>query len=234
MKKLISLFKKIFLGGEIIEKTQSVSNGEIVVIEELSGKKVMRVGGIVQSGGVVEKIWRKALSNIQYPVSRFDREARRVNIKSVLILGLGCGTVAEIINRKWPEAQITGIEIDKEVLEIGKKYFALEKIKNLSILNEDALWWITSKFALMDKQKYNLILVDLYKGKEFPEEATGEIFLKGLGDLAQKNGLIVINRLYFDGYKKITINFFEKLKNCFLKVKVIRVGFNWFFVCRYL
>lgn len=222
MKKLISLFKKLFLGGEVVEKVPSPINGEILVVEELSGKKIMRVGGIVQSGGMVEKIWQKSLSNLQYPVS---------NIKSILILGLGCGTVAEIINQKWPKAQITGLEIDKEVLKIGKKYFNLGKISNLSIVNEDALWWITSKFALMNKQKYDLILVDLYKGHDFLQEAESDEFLEGLKKLLDKKGNIIFNRLNFSNHKIKTAKFLEKLKEFSLKITTYKTKFNLFIIC---
>lgn len=228
--KLKSFFKRLF-GGEIIEKINSPINGEILVVKELSGKTVMRVGKIVQSGGLVEKIWESALSQVKSHIPKGFPKRNKSKVESSLVLGLGCGTVAELINKKWPEAQITGVEIDKEVIGIGKKYFDLDKIKNLSILNEDAIWWITSKFALVNKSRYDLILVDLYKGQEFPKEAEGEEFISGLKKILNKNGLIIFNRLYFGKHKNETEKFRHKLKQLFPKVSLIRTNFNHFLVC---
>jgi len=42
---------------------------------------------------------------------------------------------AKIISEKFPNAKITGIEIDPMMVEIGKKYFGLEKIFNPPNLN---------------------------------------------------------------------------------------------------
>jgi len=214
--KLSSLFKKIFLGGEVIEKTESPINGEILVIEKLSGERIMRIGGLDQSGREVEKIWRRVL----------ETKSLKLKAKSCLILGLGCGTVADLIAKKWPEAQITGIEIDKEVIEIGKIYFNLGKIRNLSILNEDAIWWITSKLSLMSKQKYDLILVDLYKGQEFPPEAESDEFLEGLKKLLAEDGQIIFNRLNFGEHREKSHEFLEKLKGSFPEVLTQKSEFN--------
>lgn len=216
--KLKSFFKRLF-GGEVIERIQSPINGEISIVKELLGKTVVRVGGIAQSGGIVEKIWQKILSNIKYPIS---------NINSVLVLGLGCGTVAEIINQKWPEAAIAGIEIDPEVIKIGRKYFELDKIKNLSIINEDAVWWIASKLSLISKNKYDLILVDLYRGQEFPKEAESEEFIDGLEKLLNKDGLIIFNRLNFGNHKARTAKFLRDLEKYFPKVSLQKTEFNLF------
>jgi len=213
---LKSLFKKIFFGGELIEEIESSINGKIQIFEQFSGKKFVRVGGITQSGGIVEKIWEKALINLHCSL---------FNIHNSLILGLGCGTVAELLVKKWPKIKITGIEIDPKMIEVGKKYFNLGKISNLKILVKDAI-------KTINIQQFDFILVDLYCGQKFPKEAEDERFLKNLKRFLEKDGLIVFNRLNFGEYKKNNAVFLEKLKCQFQKVKIIKVGFNLFFVCQ--
>ena len=99
---LKSLFKKIFFGGELIEEIESPINGKIQIFDQFSSKKFVRVGGITQSGEIVEKIWENVLVALR--CSSFG-------IHNSLILGLGCGTVAELLAKKWPDIRITGIEL---------------------------------------------------------------------------------------------------------------------------
>jgi len=221
--KLKSLIKKIFFGGELIEEIESPINGKIQVLEQLSGKKFIRVGGITQSGGMVDKIWEKVLA---------DLHCSLFNIHNSLILGLGCGTVAELLAKKWPDIRITGIEIDPKMIEIGKKYFNLGKIPNLEIFKGDAISLVKNPKFIVHNSKFNLILVDFYLGQDFPVQAENERFLKNLKKILTKNGLIIFNRLNFGKHKKNTTAFFKKLKSQFQKVKTIKTGFNLFFVCQ--
>jgi len=249
--KLKSFLKRIF-GGEVIERIRSPINGEILVVKELSGKIVMRVGGIAQSGGIVEKLWREVIDgscHAFFPsrrprlsvtinqVSRTETAGarcppiRRTNAchpSSVLILGLGAGTVAKILVEKWPGIKITGVEIDPEVIKIGKKHFALDKTPNLKIMVGDGIKAVSHQLSVISHQKYDLILVDMYHGQEFPKEAESEEFLDGLKKILGKNGLIIFNRLNFGKHKKDTEEFLEKLKKFFPKVSLQKTEFNLF------
>jgi len=219
----IKSFLKRLFGGEVIEKIQSPINGEILVVKELSGKTVMRVGGIVQSGGMVEKIWREVLAKVQ--------GYRGAKVQSVLVLGLGAGTVAKLLTGKWPGIKTIGIEIDPEVIKIGRKYFGLEEILRLKVIVGDAIKKVTSHQSLVTSHQFDLVLVDLYKGQEFPKEAESEEFISGLKKILNKDGLIIFNRLYFGKHKKETEEFVEKLKGFFPKVSIQKIEFNFFVFC---
>ena len=140
---------------QTIYKTHSSFNGEIRV-NKYWGKYSMLVGGISQSGGLVKNIWEKGIS---------EAKKRVENIDNVLVLGLGCGTVGEIINKELPDARIIGIEIDPTVIDIGKKYFKLSHLNNLEIIIGDA----EKKLDDLPNNEFDLILIDLYQGKKNPE-----------------------------------------------------------------
>ena len=89
----------------------------------------------------------------------------------------------------------------------------------------------SSKF-IIHNSKFDLILVDLYLGQNFPVRAENERFLKNLKKILTKDGFIVFNRLDFGKHRKNTAVFFEKIKSQFQKVKTIKAGFNLFFVCQ--
>lgn len=142
-------------------------------VKSFFGQKSVWIGGFQQSGPLVEKLWSEALASF-WPESR---------ISKILILGLGCGSVLKPLLKKFPNCQITGVEIDKEMIDIGKKYFNLEKYTNLKIVCDDA-----KNFCEKTKEKYDLILVDMYKGN-VPEKS--KVYLKNLN----KNGIVLTNHL---------------------------------------
>lgn len=191
--KLKSLLQRFFLGSEIIERVFSPVNGKIVVQEDLFGHREVIAGKVAQSGGLAEILWKTVKIN---PAEK------------VLILGLGCGTLAKILSEKYPKAKITGIEIDPVIVNLGKKYFDLDKIPNLEIITGDAF-----EFVKKEKSQFDLVIVDLYLGQEFPKEAESDEFLNKL------NGLIVFNRLYYNSeHRKRADKFLLRVKEFFPEV----------------
>lgn len=214
-----TFLKKVFFGGELIEKFYSPLNGEILVLENLRGNKFIRVGGITQSGGVVEEIWKNSI----IPVL-----GQNLKISNSLILGLGCGSVAMILSKKLPGIKMVGVEIDPEIIKIGKKYFELGKIPNLKIILKDAISLVEDRKFIFNNTGFDLILVDLYLGQDFPPKAETKEFLNGLKKLLSKDGLIIFNRLYFGIHKKKTDDFHQKLKGYFSEIKKNKIGCNIF------
>src|SRR3990167_8603768 len=109
------------LGTKIIEKRVSPINGRITVARSLGLGTYIQVEGLTQSGGVVENIWKQTLRKVK---SKKEEGITRSAIKRCLILGLGGGTAAKVIRKLWPEAKITGVEIDpirSEERRVGKE-----------------------------------------------------------------------------------------------------------------
>lgn len=221
------ILQKFFRGYAVLGEAQSPINGKIQVREDLFGKRNLVVGGISQSGNMVEKIWReilKLITNHQSPIT------------NCLILGLGAGTAAKLINKKWPEAKIIGIEIDPEIIRLGKKYFGLDEIENLKLKLDDAILIINHKqsLSLRDQSSIincDLILVDLYLGDQVPEGAETDEFLKNIRQCLKSSGLAIFNRLYFGKHKEKTDKFGEKLKKIFTQIEAKNLSTNKLFLC---
>lgn len=215
--KLKSFFRKFFLGGALVEKVNSPINGEVFIFEDFFGRW-MRIGGVSQSGGLVVEIWKKAVGEIL--------RYKDIKILSVLILGLGCGNVARLVSEKWSGTKIVGIEIDPVVVEVGKKYFDLDRIENLEIVVGDAIQELKipsfvplgGTSAGRQNSKFNLILVDLYLGKQFPKEAEGKEFLENIKKQLKKDGILVFNRFYWGEYRKQADDLYNKVKKLFPRV----------------
>lgn len=134
-------------------------------------------GGFQQSGPLVEKLWKNALKGLTLP-------KQGETLINVLILGFGCGSAIKPLRKKFPDCQITGVEINPEMIKIGKKYFNLNKILNLKIICAPA-----QKFIFQTKQKFDLILVDLYQGGIREKEKIN------YSKILTKDGVILINHL---------------------------------------
>lgn len=199
--------------GKVIFETHSPINGEIRVVEDLYGRRVV-VGGLTQSGGQVKKIWKKATSQI-----RADDLKPRIG----LILGLGAGTLARLISQQWPEVKITGLEIDPQMVAIGKKYFDLEGIPNLEIVIADAGEYLRGG---QSAGNYDLIFVDLYLADQVPPQCETVEFLRHLETVLAPEGRVVFNRLYYREHQKAAKIFLDKLERIFLSIRKKKVGGN--------
>ena len=199
--------------SKVIEKTSSPYNGSIKVVNFFNKPRII-VNKMIESGGMVEVIWQKAIKAIRQPSA----------ISHCLILGLGGGTAANLINQSFPKAKITGVEIDKVMIELGKKYFNLSRIKNLKIINRDAIKFLNKQPAAQNY--YSLIMVDLYLGDKIPQKSTTVDFLTKLKKALSPKGTVIFNRLFYRQHKKETEKFINKLAKIFPKIKLIKAYSN--------
>lgn len=194
-------------GTKILEESSSKFNKNIRVVRSLGFGKYIQVNGLTQSGGVVEEIWKSTLKKVP-----------EKNINNILVLGLGGGTLAKLLRKKYPNAKITGVEIDEIMVELGKKYLDLDKY-NIDIKIEDAK---TFQF-----KKHDLVIVDMYSGDNFPKEFESVLFLKKLSRFP----IVIINRLYFGGKRPDTVRFGKKLEKIFKNVTWHYPVANLMFIC---
>lgn len=204
---LASNAKMTFLSMKILEKRVSKINGQIVVARSLGLGTYIQVEGLTQSGGVVESIWKSTLKKINH---------KPLTINHCLILGLGGGTAAKVIKKLWPEAEITGVEIDPIMTELGSRYLELGA-SDAKIVIGDAEK-IGKRLKVRGKS-FDLILIDTYLGDQFPTRFESEAFFKLILKLLASSGTVVFNRLYYGEKRPEAVRFGEKLKKVFPKVQ---------------
>lgn len=201
-----------------LKKTESPISGSIKVVSLFNKPRII-VGNMVQSGGMVEAIWKKGIGKLL----EIEKD-KGFKLEKVLILGLGGGTATKLISYTFPKAEIVGIEIDPIILKLGKKYFDLNKIKKLKIINQDGVELVLNN--KLKKVFFDLILVDLYIGDKIPKKSQSELFLNKLKRLIDKEGIIIFNRLFFKEHKKKTESFIKKLDKIFSNISLLRAYSN--------
>lgn len=198
-----------YIYPQTIAKFSSTFNLDIRVVEDHGRYKIL-VNGSPQSGPYIEKLWKRALGAFEFP--------KIISPKSILVLGIAGGTVIHLLHQWYPSAKITAVDIDRTMIDIGKKYFGLSRIKNLTIIRADARKTI--------KKKYDLIIVDLSFGRNIPLFVTTRTFLL---KLKRYSNVIVINFLREKEYKEISDNLKYALMEIFPTVQEKQIFLNRFF-----
>ncbi len=216
--------KKILTGHVVLEEVESSTNGKIRVLEDILGKIRVMVGDLAQSGDILDYIWLTVIKKL-----------KNQSIKRCLILGLGAGSAVRVTSRLFPGIRIYGVEIDPEMIRLGRQYFSLDEARNLKVINTDAVLWLKTYFGIShykDKRGFDLILVDIFLGDEIPVKAKTNRFLRDIKRVLNPEGTAIFNRLYYGNKKKETDDFGKRLKGYFSEVEPVKVLTNKLFLCR--
>ena len=89
--------------------------------------------------------------------------AYTTQLSSILEIGLGGGTTAQYLHLHAPAARITCVELDKEVIALAAKYFGFRPDANLRAVESDG-----RRFFARDRGRYDVIMVDAYRGTFVP------------------------------------------------------------------
>jgi spermidine synthase len=201
----MSIWEKILFKGE------SEFNGEVKVTEN-NGVRRLIANGYTQSQIANDQ----TQTNLSYWEAMVPEQLDLTGDSRVLILGLGAGTVAKIITKRFGNIQIDGVEIDPLIVDLGKKYFSLKQ-SNLNMFIANA-----AAFVKEARYKYDLICVDVFVGSRVPKEIETKEFLEGVKELLEKKGVLTINKIFSDeverrNFEDFIRGFFDKIE--FLIVK---------------
>jgi len=204
-------------GVKVLEEIESPFNGNLTVVKDFAWGTYIKGGGLTQSGGIMSSVWKSALKNLK---------KRKINFKKVLILGLGGGDVARMVSEFWSGSTITGVEIDQIMVDLGKKYLGLKE-NEVEIIIKDAAKFVKKK----PKGKYDLVLIDLYVGDNVPEKINSPNFFKSVRKFLKKDGILVVNRVYYGLKRKIAEKTRQDLEKIFPKVETVFPEANIMFIC---
>ena len=148
-----------------------------------NGELVLDSKNTNYSYGSLQRILRIGLESIGFETV--------LKSEHILVLGVAGGSVIKTLSEEIGfKGRITGVEIDSEVLQIANSYFGLDKIPNLEIIVDDA-----SKYVLKDKNKYGLIIVDIFQDTTMPDFLFEDSFQKQICELLDKKGIILFNTM---------------------------------------
>jgi spermidine synthase len=177
LKKLLSYIIPI----RILKQKSSIS--ESLEITWANGELVLDSKNTNYSYGSLQRILRKGLKSIGF---------EKINtMNHILVLGVAGGSVVKtLINDVGFKGKITGVEIDTEIINVANTYFKLDKIPNLEIYIEDAF-----EFVLKTKNKYDLIIIDVFQDTKMPNFLFERFFTDRLDMILSNYGIILFNTM---------------------------------------
>jgi len=192
---------------------------ERIRINMESGMMKLLVNGSPQSGPYIDVLWNAALGAFGITLKE--------DIKTVLVLGTAGGTVIHKIHALFPYASITGVEIDKVMIDIGKQYFNLGEIKKLKLVKADAKVFVSQ--SVKHRKRYDLVIVDMSFGRVIPSFVTSKVFIHELKQLLTPSGCLIINYLRELEYQSLSDLFKKRLEKEFFHVHEHCIYRNRFF-----
>jgi spermidine synthase len=142
------------------------------------GRSLLRVAGVIQSVSVDERhepdVWDAMLP------------ARRP--ETALILGMGGGTIAALLTRRYGPLPIVGVEHDPRIVHLARETFGMRDLPHVQIVVEDAI-----SFVRQCRATFDLVCVDLYTGGKLTHGVLDVSFLRAVSGLLSRDGTITIN-----------------------------------------
>lgn len=202
-----------YLYPQTVLRASTEFNRDIRVVETAGTYKLL-VNGSSQSGPYIESLWKKVFA-------RFG--IGKIRPRRVLVLGVGGGTVIKLLYSIFPHVHITAVDIDPYMTQLGYEFFLIPKA--VKIVYQDA-----RKYVRSSVNRYDLIIVDLFSGRDIPKFVASTSFLRSLSMLLAKDGCILFNYLREKEYRELSDDFFFRLKRIYPEVFDCKLFLNRFFM----
>jgi spermidine synthase len=111
--------------------------------------------------------------------------------RSILIIGLGGGTIPRTLERMLPQSRIDVVEIDPAVVQVAKDYFGFRVSQRVRVVEADGRVFV--KRAIRENQRYDLIMLDAFDHEYIPEHLLTQEFLLEVKSLLTPDGLLAAN-----------------------------------------
>lgn len=193
------MLKKLFsyiLPFNIFKQKSTIS--QTLEVTWTDGELVLDSKNTNYSYGSLQRILRKGLKFICFEKIQ--------TMNQILVLGVAGGSVIKtLVDEIHFEGKITGVEIDKAIIEIANEYFHLDQIQNLEIVIDDAF-----EFVLKTKDKYDLIIIDVFQDVRMPNFLFEKFFIDRICFLLNSKGFILFNTMVLsEQQKQLNQDFFD-------------------------
>jgi spermidine synthase len=110
------------------------------------------------------------------------------NVTSILEIGFGGGRTSFYLHRFLPQVPVTSVELDPVVVELSHKYFGVKDEPNFQVVNRDGRIFLNES-----KDRYDIILIDAYRGPFVPFHLLTKEFYSIVKDHLAEGGVVAQN-----------------------------------------
>lgn len=159
----------------------------IIVTEDPSGLRTLL---FEKSGGRQSVVKPGDPDHLELPYARVAlvglalcEEPRRM-----LVVGLGGGTLPMFLRKHYPAAAIDIAEIDPDVVDVAKRFFAFREDESMRAYVGDG-----RRFIEKVRQPYDIVFLDAYGARNVPAHLTTREFLLAVRRALAPGGVVVSN-----------------------------------------
>ena len=139
----------------------------------------------------------------------------------ILILGMGSGTFASQCYRYFENTTMTGVEIDKKIIDLAYDRFGLPEDSRISCVEFDG------RAYLRGAKQYDVIMVDAYRDVTVPFQMSTVEFFSEVKDHLTEDGVMVVNlNMYSSDEKSIDKYLCDTIASVFDTVYTAENGSN--------
>jgi spermidine synthase len=115
---------------------------------------------------------------------------------SILVIGLGGGTIPLMYHAVCKNARIYVIEIDPEMLLVARRFFNFKENEKISVIHDDAF-----SFCSKTEKRFDIVIMDAYIGEYQPEGLTSVDFFGIVRGILTENGVLANNLMKGRGHQ---------------------------------
>jgi spermidine synthase len=170
LEKRESLYNNIFIFGDRDNVTMTFGQNKRYYTESS-----MRLS---DPGALTVEYTRLMTLGIVYPPK----------VERILEIGLGGGRTVSYLSAALPDTAILAVELDKDVVDLAKKYFKFKETARLRTVVADG-----RAFLMRDKDRWDVILIDAYRGPFVPFHLLTREFYALVKSRLAPGGVVVQN-----------------------------------------
>lgn len=133
------------------------------------------------------------------------------------IIGLAAGTIARQFTQVYGPVPIDGAEIDPSIVNVGRKYFAMNE-PNLHVYVQDG-----RAFLATTQEQYDVVAIDAFQQPYIPFQLTTREFFGQIRSHLSPTGVVVLNTAHTTHDFRLVQAFVNTLKQVFPSVYIFNV-----------
>jgi len=135
----------------------------------------------------------------------------------VAIIGLAAGTIAHQFTKVYGQVSIDGVEIDSSIVDVGRKYFAMNE-PNLHVHIQDGRTYLETTQA-----QYDVVAIDAFQQPYIPFQLTTREFFSTIRSHLSSTGVVALNTAHTTHDYRLVQAFVNTMSKVFPSVYVFDV-----------
>ena len=162
-------------------------------------------------------------TDFEYPGYFHLAMAIRPDAARTLVIGLGGGTVVKRMWRDYPWMHLDAVEIDPDVIEVARAFFALPQDPRIRIFEAEG-----RGFVRLASDIYDIVVIDAFDDDRVPVPLATEEFMRDVRDRMSEGGVIAYNYIgaIYGAESRLFRSLYRTASNVWRNLWVFPIGLN--------